>query len=97
MPWTGAPSTPIAVKSDRTAAGSTVWMSWNGDTRVDHWRVLAGTADGQLEFVANVPRTGFESTVDLDQAYARYRVVGISAEGKVLGRSKVNRLGQLTR
>jgi hypothetical protein len=72
-------------------------MSWNGDTRVDRWRVLAGAASGQLEVVATVPRTGFESTADLDRAYARYRVVGISAEGKVLGRSKVNKLGQLTR
>lgn len=97
MPWSGAPTSPIAVKSARTKAGSTVWMSWNGDNRVDHWRVLAGGATGELALVANAPRTGFESTAVLDRAYARYRIVGVSADGKVLGRSKVSRLGRLTK
>jgi hypothetical protein len=97
MPWSGAPTSPIAVKSRASGSGSQVWMSWNGDTRVDHWRVLAGGASGKLELVATTPRTGFESTVELDEAYARYRVAGVSADGKVLGRSKINELGRLTR
>ncbi len=95
-PWSGAPTTPVAVKSEREGDGSQVWMSWNGDTRVAEWRVLAGTAPGKLVEITTVPRDGFESTATLDQAFKYYRAVGLSAGGKVLGRSELNRLGRLT-
>ena len=95
--WTGVPTGPIAVKSAEGETGSRVWMSWNGDTRVANWRVLAGDSAGTLVTVATVPRTGFESTAHLDQPYGLFRVVGLSAGGEVLGRSGLNRLGRLTR
>jgi hypothetical protein len=95
--WTGAPTTPIAVRSAGRGTGSRIWMSWNGDTRVSHWRILAGPAPGGLATVATIPRQGFESVADLDQRYPFYRVIGLSPAGKVLGRSKVNPLGKLTR
>ncbi len=96
-PWVGAPRTPVAVKSERDGSGSKVWMSWNGDTRVREWRILAGSSRGKLEVVATVARSGFETRADLPRAYAYYRVVGLDAEGKVLGRSNLNRMGQLTK
>lgn len=96
-PWVGSPSQPIAVKSAASGTGSQVWMSWNGDTRVTSWRVLAGDSAGGLEAVATVPRTGFETGVTLAQAHQKFRVVGLSAKGEVLGRSELNQLGDLTR
>jgi len=96
-PWTGAPRTPIAVRSVSSAAGSRIWMSWNGDTRVRYWRILAGSSQSSLATVATIPRDGFESVSDLDQQYPYFRIVGLSGTGQVLGRSKLNKLGKLTR
>jgi hypothetical protein len=96
-PWIGTPTTPVAVRSARHGSGSRIWMSWNGDTRVRHWRILAGSAPGGLATVATIPREGFESVADLEQQYPYYRVIGLSTAGKVLGRSKVNPLGKVTR
>ena len=96
-PWTGAPSAKaIGVKSEPEDENSRVWVSWNGDTRVRTWRVLAGPP-GKLTLATEVPRTGFETSAPVTGQPAAFKLVGLNAEGKVLGRSKLNRLGQLTR
>ncbi|MDQ5894094.1 MAG: Aryl-sulfate sulfotransferase [Actinomycetota bacterium] len=94
-PWTGAPRTPIAVLSKPAGVDSRVWVSWNGDTRVRTWRVLAGGAT--LAYAGEAPRDGFETVVPVTGQPARFRLVGLDANGKVLGRSKINQLGKLTR
>ncbi len=52
FPWTGTPaSSPKAVVS--TAGGrQTVYVSWNGDTRTERWRLLAGSSARRLSPVA---------------------------------------------
>ena len=95
-PWTGRPvEGAIGVKSETDGPDSRVWVSWNGDTRVRTWRVLAGGAD--LSLVAQAPRAGFETTIPVPGQPARFRLVGLDARGKVLGRSEINTLGELTR
>jgi len=97
-PWSGSPGAgAIGVKSQAVGGNSEVWVSWNGDTQVRTWRVLAGEGSGPLAFKADVPRDGFETDIPITGQPARFRLVGLDADGKVLGRSKVNRLGQLTR
>lgn len=97
-PWTGSPVPgAIGVKSEKDGADSNVYVSWNGDTQVRTWRVLAGNSNGALTFNTEVPREGFETTIPVTGQPARFRLVGLNAEGKVLGRSKVNKLGQLSR
>jgi hypothetical protein len=97
-PWTGTPVPgAIGVKSEASGPDSTVYVSWNGDTEVRTWRVLAGGSGGGLSFLTEVPRDGFETTIPITGQPARFRLVGLDAAGKVLGRSKVNRLGELTR
>lgn len=96
-PWVGEPLTPVAIKSAAGEAGSRAWVSWNGDTRVRTWRILAGSTRGGLTTVAEVPREGFETAIQLDQPFDFFRAVGLDANGKVLGRSEVNQLGELTR
>jgi hypothetical protein len=95
-PWTGSPAaSAIGVKSEKSGSASRVWVSWNGDTRVRTWRVLAGGAN--LAFAGEVPRDGFETVIPVTGQPARFRLVGLDANGKVLGRSKINQLGKLTR
>ncbi len=95
-PWTGAPRpSAIHVKSEPEGADSRVWVSWNGDTRVRTWRVLAGRK-GNLSYANEVPRTGFETTIPITGQPSTFRLVGLDAEGKVLGRSKLNPIGELT-
>lgn len=96
-PWTGTPSVgAIGVKSEANGADSTVYVSWNGDTEVRTWRVLAGST-GKMTFATEAPRTGFETAIPVAGQPAAFRLVGLDADGKVLGRSKVNPLGKLTR
>ena len=96
-PWSGNPvDGAIGVKSETEGANSRVWVSWNGDTRVHTWRVLAGQP-GKLTFAGEAPRTGFETSIPVTGQPAAFRLVGLDAGGKVLGRSKQYALGQLTR
>lgn len=97
-PWTGSPATSaIGVKSEAAGENSRVFVSWNGDTRVRTWRILAGGATGPLTHSADVPRTGFETMAEIPGQPARFRLVGLDAGNKVLGRSGLNKLGELTR
>lgn len=94
--WVGTPPvSALAVKSETEGENSRVWVSWNGDTRVRTWRVLAGGT--QLTAVAQVDRDGFETSIPVTGQPARFRLVGLDAAGKVVGRSKINQLGKLTR
>ena len=96
-PWTGTPpASAIHVKSEAEGADSHVWVSWNGDTQVKTWRVLAGTP-GKLALATEAPRTGFETSIPVSGQPAAFKLVGLDADGKVLGRSGINQLGKLSR
>jgi hypothetical protein len=87
FPWTGAPSEAPAIAASRSATTTTVYASWNGDTRTASWRLLAGASAGQLTPVTSVPRSGFETTVTVPVAEPYVAVQALSAEGAVLGAS----------
>jgi len=81
FPWTGAPAT-----SPRAAvSGSTLYVSWNGDTRTRSWRLLAGASSGQLAEAATVARTGFETALALPAGAAYVAVQALGGGGEVLG------------
>jgi Arylsulfotransferase (ASST) len=88
FPWTGAPSEAPAIAAARSASATTVYASWNGDTRTASWRVLAGPSAAQLTSVASAPRDGFETTVTVPAAEPYVAVQALSAEGAVLGTSR---------
>lgn len=96
--WTGnPPDSSIAVKSEKSGSDSLIWVSWNGDTRVSNWRVMAGGSEGALSPVANLPRSGFETMIPVTGQPDRFRLIGLDRDGRILGRSKINPLGKLTR
>jgi hypothetical protein len=64
MPWTGAPVHAPALAFVAGGAGAgTVYASWNGDTQVASWRLLAGGSAGALHAILTVPRSGFETAI----------------------------------
>src|SRR4029077_17900474 len=64
--WTGVPAHPPAFALVSGAGGaSTVYASWNGATLVAGWRVLAGRSATRMQVVAQGPRTGFETAIEV--------------------------------
>jgi arylsulfotransferase ASST len=90
FPWTGTPKTPPAVAAQRSGPASvTLFVSWNGDTQVAKWRVLAGGADGSLRPVATARRSGFETRVDLNTTATAFAVRALDSRGRTIGHSGV--------
>ena len=62
--WGAHPSARPAVAAKRISEdGVEVYASWNGDTEVESWAVLAGPQPDQLEPLGAVPRDGFETAM----------------------------------
>ncbi len=87
FPWVGRPVKPPAIAATNTGSGHmTVAASWNGATEVARWQLDAGSSAGKLAVVANVPRSGFETTIQA--VFAAYAAVtALDAAGKPLGSS----------
>lgn len=100
--WTGTSAETPALAVHKSAKGVAAYVSWNGDTRVAHWR-FAWKGYGQGTRI--VRRSGFETTADLPvQKPAKLQVTaeGIDCHGKVIGRSDsvtvdISRDGYLSR
>lgn len=93
-PWSAQPSTRPAVAVARNAAaGTAVYASWNGATDVSRWRVLAGPGPQAMASVSEVPRAGFETSIQLHAGERYVAVQAISASGRVLARSRTIRAG----
>jgi hypothetical protein len=89
-PWTGQPATVPDVVAVPVDTGEVdVYVSWNGATEVDQWRVISGPDPGHLEPVETARRDGFETTLTIDPADADYVAVqALDATGTVLATSE---------
>jgi hypothetical protein len=86
--WEGTPSEPpeLAIRSEANGA-TVVYASWNGATRVASWAVYAGSSTASLPFVAEAPRSGFETAIALPPGTQGpyVTVQALDAGGNVLG------------
>jgi hypothetical protein len=76
-PWAGvgAGAPAVATRRGRGSAQTSVYVSWNGDTRVAWWTVLAGEGSGAgLRALRPVARTGFETVIEVPAAVTHLRV-----------------------
>jgi hypothetical protein len=92
FPWTGTPAHPPTFAFQPAGAGpAVVYASWNGATLVASWQVLAGASPASLAAVAQVPRSGFETTIPIPAGTAGSDVAvqALNAAGAVLGISAV--------
>jgi hypothetical protein len=94
--WTGQPDYPPVLVLDPVVKVApsqhriNAYVSWNGATGVQSWRLLAGATAGHLAAVAETPRTGFETVISevVDAASAAFvAVAALDAAGGVLGTS----------
>ncbi len=89
--WTGTPSEMPAIVAAAGSAGAhtSVYVSWNGDTRTASWRLLAGPSANQLTPVATAAHSGFETTITAPAAEPFVAVQALDGSGAVIGTSKV--------
>ena len=94
FPWVGRPAQRPAIASEAGPGGTvSAWASWNGDTEVATWRLLAGPNKDSLAVVGSAPRSGFETEVTAATAGPMVEMEGLDASGKVLGRTAVTPIG----
>jgi outer membrane protein assembly factor BamB len=83
--WTGTPVHGPAVGFQ----GGSAYASWNGDTRVASWHLLAGSSPATLATVAVAPKTGFETAIPLPAGAGGpdIEVQAFGAQGELLATS----------
>ncbi len=92
QPWTGRPGAPPAVAAERDGSATTVYASWNGETGVRAWQVLAGPGPDRLEPVGGpVAWTGLETAIPASTSQPFVAVRAIGAGGRALGSSRAIR------
>ena len=92
FPWTGKPNLPPAAKARRHAAGHLLHVSWNGATEVKQWQLELGQAVGEFEVERAVPRTHFETKIQVPAGVKYARATALDGSGAPLGRTKAVRL-----
>jgi Arylsulfotransferase (ASST) len=85
--WVGIPFFPPSGAVRNNHGIATVYASWDGDTQVVSWRVLAGSSSGSLKAVATKAKNGFETTIPLTSSFKVYKVQALDAKRHVLGTS----------
>jgi len=70
-PFTGTPTTAPDIFVQTKGSQTDISVSWNGATEVDAWTISAGSACGAVSLLTGSHnKTGFETAITLDQAYA---------------------------
>lgn len=59
--WVGMPKTKPDVLACSTGGKGTVYVSWNGATDVQSWRIYTGSGEDNMGVVTTIPKNGFET------------------------------------
>jgi arylsulfotransferase ASST len=89
-PWTGIPDYPPAAAATNGPGNAvTVYMSWNGDTQVASWQILAGQSGSSLHAVG-LPqhKTGFETKITVHTSAPLVAAQARNRSGQVLATSR---------
>jgi hypothetical protein len=86
--WVGIPYFPPSGALRNNHGKVTIYASWDGDTQVVSWRVLAGSSANSLKAVATANKTGFETAIPLTSSSTVYEVQALDAHHHVLRTSK---------
>jgi hypothetical protein len=88
--FNGFPPTLPRVAASSGGNRTTIWVSWNGDTRTHKWRVLAGSSSSSLRTVTTVNRSGFETAIGISRT-SDVQIQALDGNGHVLSTSAVTR------
>jgi Arylsulfotransferase (ASST) len=83
--WVGTPYFPPSGAVRNNHGKATVYASWDGDTQVVSWRVLAGSSANSLKAGPIVAKTGFETAIPLTSTFTVYKVQALDSHKHVLG------------
>ncbi|KAF7305542.1 hypothetical protein HMN09_00807100 [Mycena chlorophos] len=84
--FVGKPKTSPAI----AVQNGTVYVSWNGATRVAKYALSTGTTASTVnKALRTVSRTGFETEMSAKGSLGYVQVAALAADGSVLGRTKV--------
>jgi hypothetical protein len=86
--WVGTPYFPPSGAARKAKGKVTVYASWDGDTQVTSWKVLAGSDANKLPVVATKAKSGFETAITLATSAKVYKVQAFDAKGHLLRTSK---------
>jgi len=85
--WTALGPAQPRIAAKRNAGTTDIWISWNGDTRVQRWLVLGGASNNALKRLGLYSHTGFETSIRVHGTPARVAAYALDAHGNVLGKS----------
>lgn len=85
--WWGQPTTSPDIAVAATRQGTDVFASWNGDTQVDAWRVLAGVSPARLKAVGRFAKRNFETRLPVHGQEPYFAVEALGGRGQVLSTS----------
>jgi len=85
--WVGIPYYAPSGAVRNNGAKATIYASWDGDTQVVGWRVLAGSSANSLKAVATATKSSFETTIPLTSSFKVYKVQALDSHHHVLGTS----------
>ncbi|KAI9043029.1 arylsulfotransferase family protein [Aspergillus affinis] len=78
--WTGLPNETPAIVSLESDEGTTIYVSWNGDTETKVWRFYNVVDEyGSREFLGESKRTGFETSLAVN--HVKLNTVSAEAVG----------------
>ncbi|KAL3475901.1 ASST-domain-containing protein [Aspergillus californicus] len=91
--WEGNPTDIPALwtysKSIDPSSPTTFYVSWNGATRIKHWRFYgADNSTGNYTFIHQVRKDGFETSYTAGEFYRFTYAEAVDGQGKVLGKSR---------
>lgn len=90
--WVGRPYYPPSIGVAINEGQVSVYASWNGSTETTHWQIYSGNNYKKLSKVITVPKSGFETTVHIDNKGPYYQVRALNDKGKVISVSKIIKL-----
>lgn len=87
--WVGRPSHGPALTVQTSGGRPTLYTSWNGETGIVAWRVLAGSSPSSMSATGDIPSQGFETTATPQQPGPYFQMQALDDAGNVLGTSAV--------
>lgn len=84
FPWRGNPTQPPRSVFHRFGRTVKAYVSWNGDTNVTRWQLLAGISPRLLRIAGQSTRTGFETSIHARTSARYFAVRGLDARGRVI-------------
>ncbi|KAF1847817.1 uncharacterized protein K460DRAFT_64343 [Cucurbitaria berberidis CBS 394.84] len=89
--WTGLPNEDPAIIALDNEHGTTIYVSWNGDTETETWRFYAVTGrDDERSFLGETKRTSFETSLNVpDKSVLRVVADAVDKKGNVIRSSGI--------